>query len=230
MSTNNTGKTGSGISSKIRGAAEAAHGMGETIRGTILGAVDSIGGGDQSVNKDIAAQGKMEYSQGMAKMRGAGAGATAGYGAGGGYDTGHGTGTGQANDQGAQAGAGASRPAEAYEAKETADVAGTKQTQAGGYNQQPTGHQNQPASTTKNTGAETDVGPGHAEVGRNDEASAPGSQYDSAGGGVETSGQYDTNKTSVMQDTQPAGGEYQQSKNRAEYPQETNGRVEDRKQ
>ena len=51
-------------------------GVGDNIRGTFLGAVDSATG-RQSENADIAARGRMEASQGMAKMRGAGTEATA---------------------------------------------------------------------------------------------------------------------------------------------------------
>lgn len=52
-------------------------GVGDNIRGTFLGAVDTATG-HQSENADIAARGRMEASQGMAKMRGAGTETTAG--------------------------------------------------------------------------------------------------------------------------------------------------------
>jgi hypothetical protein len=53
-------------------------GVGENIRGTLLGALDAAFG-QHSENNEIAARGKMETSQGMAKMRGASTEASAGY-------------------------------------------------------------------------------------------------------------------------------------------------------
>lgn len=47
-----------------------------------MGAADTAAG-DRTNNDDIATKGRMETSQGMAKMRGAGAGANAGYSTGG---------------------------------------------------------------------------------------------------------------------------------------------------
>lgn len=60
-------------------------GVGENIRGTALGAADTAAG-HQTNNDSIAAQGRMEAQQGLAKMRGAGSGANAGYASGGGYN------------------------------------------------------------------------------------------------------------------------------------------------
>ncbi|KIM75298.1 hypothetical protein PILCRDRAFT_13712 [Piloderma croceum F 1598] len=126
MSTDNTGTTGgskAGIGSKIRGAAEVVHGVGDNVRGTFLGAIDTATG-RQSENDEIAARGRMEVSQGMAKIRGAGAGATAGYESGGGFGPGTGTGT-----MGGGGGYG----------NKTADV-GTQQSQSP-YQREPSGYQ-----------------------------------------------------------------------------------------
>ncbi|KAF8148626.1 hypothetical protein B0H34DRAFT_736321 [Crassisporium funariophilum] len=66
--TANSGKAGSGFGNKIKGAAEVIHGMGENIRGTMLGAVDTMG--HESVNKgdDVATQGRLEVERGKANL------------------------------------------------------------------------------------------------------------------------------------------------------------------
>jgi hypothetical protein len=55
-------------------------GVGDDIRGTFMGAIDTAAG-QQGPHGDIAARGRMEVSQGMAKLRGATAGDATGGGA-----------------------------------------------------------------------------------------------------------------------------------------------------
>jgi hypothetical protein len=239
MSTTNTKETKPGMGSKMRGAAQAAHGIGETIRGTILGAIDSIGG-DATANKEIAAQGRMEYSQGIAKMRGAGAGATAGYGTGGGTGTGAGAGTGAGTEP-------VARPGQGYDAGQQANAGGAeasgtgaydaKESQAGGYDQKPTGYQqNQPmpsAAGNTEVGAGTDTGAGAGagtqagQVGSAGTAGAggPGRAYDAN----QTSNGYNQQQPEGYQQKEPMapssgnqdGGEYQQGEKKSGYPQAT---------
>jgi len=199
MSTNNTdiGSTGkekgSGMGSKMRGAAQVAHGVGEVIRGTVLGAIDNIAGDDRTMNREIAAQGRMEYSQGMAKMRGAGTGATAGYGNGGGFGTSTGVGTGAAgvetNQYGEAGGAGAGGPGGAYDAKRAPEAADTQHIQPGAYTPAGGHQQKQPMAPTNHTGTGTGGGTGQ----NYDTGAQTGSAGDEVGG---PGGGYEANKTS----------------------------------
>jgi len=215
----------------MRGAAQAAHGIGETIRGTILGAIDSIGG-DATANKEIAAQGRMEYSQGIAKMRGAGAGATAGYGTGGGTGTGAGAGAGAGTGAGTEP---VARPGQGYDAGQQANAGGAeasgtgaydaKQSQSGGYDQKPTGYQqNQPmpsAAGNTEVGDGTDTGAGAGTAG----AGGPGRAYDAN----QTSNGYNQQQFEGHQQKEPMapssgnqdGGEYQQGEKKSGYLQAT---------
>ncbi|KAL0958574.1 hypothetical protein HGRIS_000713 [Hohenbuehelia grisea] len=58
-----------GMGSRLRGAVEAVHGIGDNIRGTALGAVDTITR-DGTKNDEIAARGRAATSEGIAKMQG----------------------------------------------------------------------------------------------------------------------------------------------------------------
>lgn len=80
MTTNNTNTNTSknasggegGIGSKIKGAAQIIHGLGDNIRGTALGTADratSSAAGIQK-NADLTAKGRAEFAEGMARMRG----------------------------------------------------------------------------------------------------------------------------------------------------------------
>ncbi|KAF7974173.1 hypothetical protein HWV62_13303 [Athelia sp. TMB] len=71
MSTSNTAGTGagSGFGNKIKGAIQVTHGIGENIRGTVLGAVDTVSG-DNTGADNVATTGRAEVDQGMANMRG----------------------------------------------------------------------------------------------------------------------------------------------------------------
>ncbi|KAF8879120.1 hypothetical protein BD779DRAFT_1162468 [Infundibulicybe gibba] len=68
------------------GAIEVVHGIGENIRGTTLGAMDTITHDRVSKNDETARQGRMEAERGLAKLRGQGSNApgAANYGSGGG--------------------------------------------------------------------------------------------------------------------------------------------------
>ncbi|KZP14311.1 hypothetical protein FIBSPDRAFT_1048852 [Athelia psychrophila] len=84
MSTSNTagtgagagagGRAGSGIGSKIKGAIQVVHGVGDSIRGTVLGGVDTVAGDTSSAGAadNIATRGRAEVDQGMANLRGRG--------------------------------------------------------------------------------------------------------------------------------------------------------------
>lgn len=80
MTTNNTNTNTSknasggegGIGSKIKGAAQIIHGLGDNIRGTALGTADratSSAAGIQK-NADLTAKGRAEFAEGMARMKG----------------------------------------------------------------------------------------------------------------------------------------------------------------
>ncbi|KIM47293.1 hypothetical protein M413DRAFT_440744 [Hebeloma cylindrosporum] len=65
-------KMGAGLGKKIRGAAEIVHGAGDTLRGTMLGTVESLGKeiGLRSKDDDIAQQGKLEMERGLENWKG----------------------------------------------------------------------------------------------------------------------------------------------------------------
>ncbi|KAK7047119.1 hypothetical protein VNI00_006784 [Paramarasmius palmivorus] len=60
----------SSIANKIRGAVDAVHGAGENIRGTTLGAADTIAHDQSAKNDEIAAKGRKEWANGVARMKG----------------------------------------------------------------------------------------------------------------------------------------------------------------
>ncbi|KAF5392425.1 hypothetical protein D9757_002294 [Collybiopsis confluens] len=61
----------SNVGNKIKGAASTFHGIGESIRGTALGAVDTIAHDKEGEMKNdaIGQKGKLEAEQGMQRMR-----------------------------------------------------------------------------------------------------------------------------------------------------------------
>ncbi|KAJ7231401.1 hypothetical protein B0H12DRAFT_1328285 [Mycena haematopus] len=62
-----------GIGSKVKGAAQTLNGLGENVRGTILGGVDTVFRKDSSANDAIAAKGRQQLADGMANIeRGSG--------------------------------------------------------------------------------------------------------------------------------------------------------------
>ncbi|KAJ3493738.1 hypothetical protein NLJ89_g10948 [Agrocybe chaxingu] len=64
---------------RIKGVAEVIHGAGENLRGTLLGAVDTVGSqGGYSKNDEIARQGRLELDRGLAQVKGKPAIETAG--------------------------------------------------------------------------------------------------------------------------------------------------------
>lgn len=68
----NQGGGGGGFGSKIKGAAQIIHGLGDNIRGTALGTADratsSVAG--MQKNADLTTKGRAEFAEGMARMRG----------------------------------------------------------------------------------------------------------------------------------------------------------------
>jgi len=76
---NSSGVSGGGkggIGSKLKGAAQVVHGIGESIRGTVLGAADTITHSPtgEAKNEAIASKGKAEFEEGLSKIRGSGSG------------------------------------------------------------------------------------------------------------------------------------------------------------
>ncbi|CAA7266446.1 unnamed protein product [Cyclocybe aegerita] len=64
---------------RIKGVAEVIHGASENLRGTMLGAVDTVGShGGYSKNDEIARQGRLELERGLAHVKGKPAIQTAG--------------------------------------------------------------------------------------------------------------------------------------------------------
>ncbi|KIK97210.1 hypothetical protein PAXRUDRAFT_825185 [Paxillus rubicundulus Ve08.2h10] len=75
MAANNADSTGGekvGIGSKIKAAAQVVHGIGENIRGTAMGAADTIAGSKsgEAKNENIVVQGQSEIAQGRARLKG----------------------------------------------------------------------------------------------------------------------------------------------------------------
>ncbi|KAI0044940.1 hypothetical protein FA95DRAFT_1680808 [Auriscalpium vulgare] len=106
----NPGSTGSGLGSKLRGVAEVAHGIGDSLRGRAMGAVE--GGQKKQENAGIATRGREEVERGMSRIDGrplpgaAGAGPASGAAHGMGDDIGAGPGSGASGGyDSAQAGA-----------------------------------------------------------------------------------------------------------------------------
>ncbi|KAF9501197.1 hypothetical protein BDN71DRAFT_1439507 [Pleurotus eryngii] len=74
MSTNPDPKGSSshgGLGDRVRGGFQAVHGVGDNIRGTALGLVDTATG-DGVANDEIARRGRAETSEGFAKLMGRG--------------------------------------------------------------------------------------------------------------------------------------------------------------
>ncbi|KAF7327063.1 hypothetical protein MKEN_00281600 [Mycena kentingensis (nom. inval.)] len=59
-----------GLGTKIKGAAEAVHGMGENVRGTLLGGVDTVFHHDSTTNDTVAARGRDEARTGAERAFG----------------------------------------------------------------------------------------------------------------------------------------------------------------
>jgi len=137
----------------------------------------------------------MEYTQGMAKMRGAGTGATAGYGNGGGFGTSTAGATGAQTKYDEAGGVGAGSPGGAYDANQTPEFADTKHIQPGGYTQQPqqpAGYQQKPPmESTIHTGTDGGTGQNY------DTSLQTGSAGDKVGG---PGSDYEANKTSDVAD------------------------------
>ncbi|KAJ7685924.1 hypothetical protein B0H17DRAFT_16308 [Mycena rosella] len=68
--TSNSNTSQPGIGAKIKGAAQVVHGLGDNVRGSILGGVDTVVHQDSSQNDAIAAKGRAEHAVGAAKMKG----------------------------------------------------------------------------------------------------------------------------------------------------------------
>jgi len=68
------GGHGGGIGGKIKGVAQTVNGLGENVRGTILGGVDTVFHKDSSANDAIAAKGRAQHAEGMARLNGGTAG------------------------------------------------------------------------------------------------------------------------------------------------------------
>ncbi|KAJ7059598.1 hypothetical protein C8F01DRAFT_1145072 [Mycena amicta] len=70
-STNNTPtKNSTSLSTKMKGGAKVATGLGNTVRGTTFGAIDSVENRDSSTNDEIARRGRMEIEEGIAMIKG----------------------------------------------------------------------------------------------------------------------------------------------------------------
>ncbi|KAK7017410.1 hypothetical protein R3P38DRAFT_2987424 [Favolaschia claudopus] len=76
MNSNSSSNEHGGIANKIKGAAQAINGLGENVRGTFLGGVDTVVHRDASSAKNdaIAAQGREQVERGMQNMSGGTAG------------------------------------------------------------------------------------------------------------------------------------------------------------
>ncbi|KAJ7131792.1 hypothetical protein C8R43DRAFT_1023906 [Mycena crocata] len=68
----NNNKTGSsaGIGTKLKGGVQVAKGLGDTVRGTTMGAVDTIEHRDSSLNDEMVRRGRMEIEQGISMIKG----------------------------------------------------------------------------------------------------------------------------------------------------------------
>ncbi|KAJ7289438.1 hypothetical protein C8J57DRAFT_1459439 [Mycena rebaudengoi] len=63
-------KSSAGIGTKLKGGVQVAKGLGDTVRGTTMGAVDAVEHRDSSVNDEIARRGRMEIEDGIAMIKG----------------------------------------------------------------------------------------------------------------------------------------------------------------
>ncbi|KAJ7618243.1 hypothetical protein DFH06DRAFT_1306630 [Mycena polygramma] len=64
-----------GIGAKIKGAAQTVNGLGENVRGTILGGVETVLHKDSTANDAIAAKGRAQQADGLRNLKGPAAGA-----------------------------------------------------------------------------------------------------------------------------------------------------------
>lgn len=142
----------------------------------------------------------MEYTQGMAKMRGAGTGATAGYGNGGGFGAGTGVGPTAAGVQASQAGG----PGGAYDVNQNPEAADTKHIQPDGYpqqQQQPVGYQpKQPIPPPTSAGTRTSGGAGQSYDTSAQTDGPGGVEAGGPGGGYRAN---ETSEAAAMKQTQP---------------------------
>ncbi|KAJ7223496.1 hypothetical protein GGX14DRAFT_427699 [Mycena pura] len=67
-----TRPTSDAIPSTLRDVFQIAHGVGENIRGTILGAIDDWENKGEQRHHDIARQGRVEIDQALQRLRGSG--------------------------------------------------------------------------------------------------------------------------------------------------------------
>ncbi|KAF8999644.1 hypothetical protein BDQ17DRAFT_745382 [Cyathus striatus] len=67
--TNSGTGAGSSFGNRVRGVFEVVHGVGDNIRGTALGAVDTMGHNGLTKNDEIARQGRLETQRGMAHLK-----------------------------------------------------------------------------------------------------------------------------------------------------------------
>ncbi|KAJ7088750.1 hypothetical protein B0H15DRAFT_930833 [Mycena belliarum] len=63
-------KPSGGIGMKIKGGVQVAKGLGDTVRGSTMGATDSVEHRDSSVNDEIARRGRVEIEEGIAMIKG----------------------------------------------------------------------------------------------------------------------------------------------------------------
>ncbi|KAJ6460025.1 hypothetical protein C8R47DRAFT_129154, partial [Mycena vitilis] len=64
-----------GIGAKIKGAAQTVNGLGENVRGTILGGVETVLHKDSTANDAIAAKGREQQADGLRNLKGPAVGA-----------------------------------------------------------------------------------------------------------------------------------------------------------
>ncbi|KAJ7808644.1 hypothetical protein B0H13DRAFT_1972003 [Mycena leptocephala] len=62
--------TSAGIGMKVKGGVQVAKGLGHSVRGTTMSAIDSVEHRDSSGNDEIARRGRMEIDQGIAMIKG----------------------------------------------------------------------------------------------------------------------------------------------------------------
>ncbi|KAJ6628619.1 hypothetical protein B0H10DRAFT_1990581 [Mycena sp. CBHHK59/15] len=58
------------VETKLKGGVRVAKGLGDNVRGTTMGAIDTVEHRDSSVNDEIARRGRMEIEQGIAMIKG----------------------------------------------------------------------------------------------------------------------------------------------------------------
>ncbi|KAJ6474544.1 hypothetical protein DFH09DRAFT_1218086 [Mycena vulgaris] len=62
--------TSAGIGTKLKGGVQVAKGLGDSVRGTTMGAIDTVEHRDSSLNDEMARRGRMEIEQGIAMIKG----------------------------------------------------------------------------------------------------------------------------------------------------------------